>query len=708
MQSERLLKYIKQGVDQLLAQERFDGDQTFRKTQREALEAYKKYLNQHGLTPEEKLKGFFEIPTGAGKTAVFIGIISAAHRVAEQNGEALKTAIVVPTQQLMYQTLEAIQGNDKNPDDPEYIKGFAPHLKDQIGLYGDAHKNLKFPITVMTYDAWYDLSQSGEIGSHNIDILISDEAHRGTSERRIENIKGVFNAQTAQIAFTATAHFDRTKSVQASHERQIFYKSIAEAMKDDELADYIESQRAVIRVEPDIFMLSDEFKEATKEERIAYRKKLRLAAWNRFAVKAYRDGADTRRDQPLSDNQAGFFVEGINQANDLESMLNADLELQRKAGEQGRKGVAVAIHSGLSPSEQRRRFEAYKKGEYMAVVGDEKFKEGFDHPPMKTIIDCPHKSLVDKAQIIGRGARKWWNTLKHHFEGMTIIDTVMYFGSPDEERAALHRERALRKAILTKNILGESYVLGPGVPAKQKSEGSAGGGPRIFDGDLDVEYYATIDEIHSFDGELRSLLAKNKLTMALIKQTIDAYRAAHGGKNPTANLGAITEGPLAGKATWDGLTKALRLGGTGLSEDPEWQKLNAELGNGKVTLANLITKLGYRDKLTMALIKETIDAYRKKHGGKNLSTESGAITEGPLAGRIEWGGLDLALRNGSNGLSEDPEWQKLKAELGSGKVTLRALLTYLGYKKAPLRLTIALIKETIDAYRAANGGEIQP
>ena len=150
--------------------------------------------------------------------------------------------------------------------------------------------------------------------------------------------------------------------------------------------------------------------------------------------------------------------------------------------------------------------------------------------------------------------------------------------------------------------------------------------------------------------------------MSLIKETIDAYRKKHGGENPAIKSGAITEGPLAGKIQWGGLNNALFKGGTGLSEDAEWQKLNAELGDGKVTLSALLTHLGYKDaclRLTMSLIKETIDAYRKKHGGKNPSTESGAITEGPLAGKAKWTGLDAALRLGGTGLSEDPEWQKL-------------------------------------------------
>ncbi len=504
MQSEQLLSYLQRGVDKLLEQGSFDGGQPFRPTQKQTLEAYKRFLESTSLTTEEKLKGFFEIPTGIGKTAVFVGIIAATHSIAEAEGQSLKTVIVVPTTQLLEQTHNSFIGTEKTI-------GFAPQLEGRIGLYGDGHKNLKLPITIMTYNAWYDLSQAGKIGSHNTDILISDEAHRGTSERRIENISGIFNAQTVQIAFTATAHFDEEKSVQASHEREIFYKSIRDAILEDELASYIGTQRAVIRVAPTNFMLSDEFQEATKQEKTAYRKKIREKAWNEFALKAYREGRDEQTGDLLTDNQAGFFVSGIHQANQLEHMLNDDEALQAIAKAQGRKGVAVAIHSHLSGKEQKRRFEAYMAGEYMAVVGDDKFKEGFDHPPMKTVIDSAHSSLVDKAQIIGRGARKWWNEQKGRFEGLTLIDNVIYIGSEDKDIDTVYRDAALRNAVSAKDILEDSFVIGPQAPKRSPSSALVGGPPNIFGDDSDIEYYSSIEEIYLLESEVSKLRKEDRI-----------------------------------------------------------------------------------------------------------------------------------------------------------------------------------------------------
>lgn len=186
-------------------------------------------------------------------------------------------------------------------------------------------------------------------------------------------------------------------------------------------------------------------------------------------------------------------------------MLNKDKELKRRAKAQGCKnGVAISIYArGMTAQEQQARLKDYLDGKYMAVIGDEKFKEGFDCPPMKTIIDYPHASLVDKAQIIGRGARRWWNPAKGRYEGLTVIDTVVYVGSKDPDINSRSRAEALRKAISVSEILEESYVLGPAAPPKQESK-SSGSAPLPWL-DPNVEYYSTTEEVYQLESEISRL-----------------------------------------------------------------------------------------------------------------------------------------------------------------------------------------------------------
>ena len=176
-----LLKYLKEAVDELVSQGAFDNGDEFRPSQAEGFLHYQEILNSDILTKSQKLEAsFYEMATGLGKTAMFGGILAKKLANSERDGVSLNAAVVVPTRDLLEQTKKAI------------VK-FAPYTKEKIGFYGDRYKDLTHPLTIMTYDSWYDLSADGTIGSHNIDILVSDEAHRGTSERRVENISEAYN-----------------------------------------------------------------------------------------------------------------------------------------------------------------------------------------------------------------------------------------------------------------------------------------------------------------------------------------------------------------------------------------------------------------------------------------------------------------------------------------------------------------------------------
>lgn len=495
---DRLLEYFQKGIDTLIETGHFENGWDFRRTQAQALQAYKHYLANERLTPAQRLKGYFEIPTGIGKTALFIGIVGAAERAAMDDGQELKIIIVAPKNTLLHQT-----AGD--------FKKYAPRLSNQIGLYGDNHKNLSQPITIMTYEAWATLSEAGVIGSHNVDVMISDEAHRGTSENRIASIRDYFNETTAQIAFTATAHFDEEKSVQASHEREIFYKPMPDAVREGELCSYIQTQNHEAEIEiPDD--LKEKFQECAAEVRTAYRKKLRQTVWNRTATALFRGGKDERTGDPLSDNKAGFFVEGIVQANELEEMLNADPVLLAKAKELGCEHVGLAIHSGLSPREQNRRHKLYKQGKVMAIIGDEQFKEGSDYPHMKTIFDTKHGSLVDKVQIIGRGARHWLNPAKgNRDEGLTFVDIITYFQGEDDDETEYNRETALRTAIRAKDVLQGDVILNE-VPEKEEeffrepreSSGGLGGVSVHIDG-ANIKSYTTLESLYELSRNILEL-----------------------------------------------------------------------------------------------------------------------------------------------------------------------------------------------------------
>ena len=490
---ERLLGYMQEAVSYLLKRGSFESGDTFKPTQKEALEAYDVFLNDNARSSHSRLKGYFEIPTGIGKTAIFVGIVGAAHKIAKANGEELKTIIVAPRNNLLTQAL----------DD---FKRFSPTEEDQIGLYGDGYKDLSKPITIMTYPAWIKLSRQGKIGSHNTHILVSDEGHRGTSENRVANISEVFNGATVRIAFTATAHFERTdqlngsdKSVKNSHGHEIYYKPLQDAIRSGELAAYMQCRGLTIRVEPygDIKNPSGELKQQLKQ-----------SAWNKRVVKLYAEGRDNRTGDLLSDNQAAFFVDGIVHAEKLEKLLNADPQLSNRAREKGCDGVAVAIHSLMLKAERNKKFEAYKAGKYMAAIGADMFKEGFSHRPLKTIFDYPRTSRVDKLQILGRGLRKWNNLQKEgRDEGLTFVEPLIYIGSDDPEIDKQREETARRNTVFVRDIVGSMVILSP-TEARQTGNRNTNNreeNPYIFINDDNVKEYVTEEDLFELSSEISEL-----------------------------------------------------------------------------------------------------------------------------------------------------------------------------------------------------------
>ena len=457
MEKEKILKYLTESVDELLERGNFESGHTFRPTQEETFKAIQSDCHNPELTIDQKLKGYLNLATGLGKTAIISGLIAGMFKSAERHGDKLKMLMVVPDNGLL----------DQTPDD--LIK-FSPSLKEKIGRYGNIYNDLNKSLTVMNIQGHDKLADADVIDATTYHVIVKDEAHRSTSIARVERHYEKFDTEgkdnaTFQIAITATAHFDEEKSVEQTHERLIYAKRLNQAIRGGEGAAYIQAQPVVIRIEPDQIILSDEFNNAAVQDKADYRRKLMEKAYNEAVLEVYRDGIDEHTGDPLSDNQAAFYGRRTTQADDIADMLNSDPVLQKKAQELGFKGVAIPIHTkGMSSTEQRRRFDAVRNHEYMSIVGDSKFKEGFDYPPIKNIFDMPRKSLVDKEQIIGRGGREFWNEFKQRYEGLTVFDPVIYIGSRDPKEDEKLRAKALAKVTSVESILEDTCVLGPVAP----------------------------------------------------------------------------------------------------------------------------------------------------------------------------------------------------------------------------------------------------
>lgn len=86
--------------------------------------------------------------------------------------------------------------------------------------------------------------------------------------------------------------------------------------------------------------------------------------------------------------------------------------------------TATAIHSKINDTECEKRYKAFKNGEIRAIVGNNKFTTGFDHPPIDLIVMLrPTASPGLWVQMLGRGTRPYHNTNPNfpYFKSNTIV-----------------------------------------------------------------------------------------------------------------------------------------------------------------------------------------------------------------------------------------------------------------------------------------------
>lgn len=137
----KTMEYLKRSAETLAVRGAFHNGREFRPMQGDAIHAYQDFLNREDLTPEQKLKGFFEIPTGVGKTAVFLALLDEAHRIARAENDTLRVMIVVPTIPILEQM-------------EEEVTEWAPDYLETVGFYGGRSRKMGDELTVITYDSW--------------------------------------------------------------------------------------------------------------------------------------------------------------------------------------------------------------------------------------------------------------------------------------------------------------------------------------------------------------------------------------------------------------------------------------------------------------------------------------------------------------------------------------------------------------------------
>jgi len=318
-----------------------------------------------------KTRGYVKLPTGVGKTVLFLELVKALRQ---------KTLIVVPTNQLVDQTLEK-------------LKEFASEL--DVGRVDKVAKHFGNDVTVITYQSLVLGIKNGTLDPGMFQYVILDEAHRALGEETQKVLSGPAFTHTTMLGFSATPKFTEGKQVsQLLLPDEIHAMNIQEAVEEGLLAGF---HVILARTHIDLSKLkvttSGEYNEKELD------KAINTLARNRSAVDLYKKAFIGQK-----------FV----------AYCNSIAHAQQVAEEFKKQGFNVAaIHGEQNPDEQQEILEKLHRGELVGVTNAKILVEGWDEPTVKVCLNLrPTQSLVDAEQRGGRVLRLY-NGLR-----ATIVDFI--------------------------------------------------------------------------------------------------------------------------------------------------------------------------------------------------------------------------------------------------------------------------------------------
>ncbi|PIR46967.1 MAG: hypothetical protein COV07_01365 [Candidatus Vogelbacteria bacterium CG10_big_fil_rev_8_21_14_0_10_45_14] len=324
--------------------------------------------------------GYIQMPTGAGKTVIFIELLKAM---------GLRTLIVVPRRLLSDQTKEGLEE-------------FGGEL--DVGEVNSFRKKSGSDVTITTYNSLMinlnKIDSNGENGEQNgvvdvdpskYDLIIFDEAHRALSDKRQEAIRKHFKKQVV-LGFTATPNFSDSKQVGALFGEAIDECTLAEGVKAGIVARPIHMR--YITSACDIGDVKSRYRDGVEDyDRGEMDRKLSRPEHCREIADVYFNDFDG---QATIANCAG-----IDHATILADEINAEATRLGKE-----KPVAAVISSRQTKAQQTSIKDAFERGEIDVLCNAEMLVEGFDSLRATICFNVvPTKSYVRAEQRAGRVLR---------------------------------------------------------------------------------------------------------------------------------------------------------------------------------------------------------------------------------------------------------------------------------------------------------------
>lgn len=349
-------------TDNLPAEER-----TLHEPQMVAFRKLQDFLEQGNMS------GYFELPTGFGKTVLFSTILKALnapveHYVSRDMKTALRTRalIVVPSLQLVGQTLKR-------------LGQFAPDL--ELGSISSLRKPKEgLHATVTTYDSFRSRIESGKLQPSEYDVVILDEAHKLLSDRRIDAFEK-FREHCLVLGFTATPGYDEQKHIKHHIGDRIHSVNLKEAVGMKMLCNF---QAYTYNTGIDLSQVErtrqGEYTEESLEHNLDYEARALIA------LELYQDN--------FAGLQGYLFCEGV-----TASKITADVF--------SKGGVACESVTAETPKHEREEiWKRFESGTTKLLANVDLFTQGTDHAEASLVMNLNEtESVVKEQQRDGRALR---------------------------------------------------------------------------------------------------------------------------------------------------------------------------------------------------------------------------------------------------------------------------------------------------------------
>ncbi len=270
--------------------------------------------------------GFIKLPTGVGKTVLFIEFLRATK---------LRALIVVPTNILTLQTAKRLEE-------------FAEEL--DVGQINAFAKDFNSQVTIITYASLIRQLKAGKLYPGNFECLILDEAHKALAPGAAQAIRQF--SDIPRLGFTATPDYSEERRLVDLLEQEICSMSVRSAIEDGLLAN-CSVVLALTQVSlADVPVVGGRYKERDLVRVV------NIAARNEAAVQLYQ--------QMFMDKWAIAYCVNIVHA---ESLAKCFAE----------RNIAVAAISGKNTQAQRRQIlTAFREGSVKVLCNADVLIHGFD------------------------------------------------------------------------------------------------------------------------------------------------------------------------------------------------------------------------------------------------------------------------------------------------------------------------------------------